>query len=517
MRKIKEVLRLRFELGLGQRQIARSCRIGLSTVHHYLERVVAAGIGWPLPEGLSQEELESKLFGNQSAGVRVAAQSRPQPDWKGIHEQLQQHRHLTLQLLWQEYRQAHPEGYRYSWFCERYQQWRRHLDVVLRQEHKAGEKMFVDWAGATIPVYDATSDKAWPASLFVSVLGASSYTYAEATRDQQLEAWIQAHIHALEFFGGVPALAVPDNTKTAVTRACRYDPDLNPTYQDFAVHYGMGVVPARPYKPRDKAKVESGVQVVERWIVAALRNRKFFSLSELNQAIRELLVRLNERPFRKRDGSRASLFHSLEKPALQPLPAERFDMSQWARATVNIDYHVAFDGNFYSVPYTLVQQVVEVRSTPTTVEIFHQGSRVASHARSRGREQAITIHEHRPKSHQVHLEWPPSRMVNWARTIGPHTVELFERILSEKPHPEMGYRSCLGIIRLAQQYSAERMEAAAERAILAHACRYQSVKSILKNSLDAVPLSPPRTGPPPLTHSNLRGADYFEQGGPRSC
>jgi transposase len=298
-----------------------------------------------------------------------------QPDWKAIHQQLQQHRHLTLQLVWEEYRQAHPEGYRYSWFCERYQHWRRHLDVVLRQEHKAGEKMFVDWAGATIPVYDATTGQAWPASLFVCVLGASSYTYAEATRDQQLEAWIQAHIHALEFFGGAPTLAVPDNTKTAVTRACRYDPDLNPTYQEFAVHYGMGVVPARPYKPRDKAKAESGVQVCERWIVAALRNRKFFSLPELNQAIRELLARLNERPFRKRDGSRASLFHSLEKPALAPLPAERFDMSQWSRATVNIDYHIAFDGNFYSVPYTLVQQVVEVRSTPTTVEIFHKGNR----------------------------------------------------------------------------------------------------------------------------------------------
>jgi len=266
-----------------------------------------------------------------------------------------------------------------------------------------------------------------------------------------------------------------------------------------------------------KAKAESAVQVVERWIVAALRNRKFFSLPELNQAIRELLARLNERPFRKRDGSRSSLFHSLEKPALAMLPAERFDMSQWSRATVNIDYHIAFDGNFYSVPYTLVQQVVEVRSTPTTVEIFHNGNRITSHLRSRGRGQAITQNEHRPRSHQAHLEWPPSRMVNWARSIGPNTAQLFERILNEKPHPEMGYRSCLGIIRLAQQYSAQRMEAAAERALLAQACRYQSVKSILKNSLDAVPLSPLQPGSPPLTHDNVRGAEYFAQGGPTSC
>jgi len=516
MRKIREVLRLRFELGLGQRQIARSCGMGLSTVHDYLERAGAAGMGWPLPEGLSEEELEGRLFGKQEVVAR-AEPRRPQPDWKAMHEQLQQHRHLTLQLLWQEYRQADPGGYGYSWFCELYQQWRRHLDVVLRQEHKAGEKMFVDWAGATIPVYEAGTGEAGAASLFISVLGASSYTYAEATPDQQLEAWLQAHIHALEFFGGVPTLAVPDNTKTAVTRACRYDPDLNPTYQEFAVHYGMGVVPARPYKPRDKAKAENAVQVVERWVIAALRNRKFFSLSELNQAIRELLVRLNERPFRKREGSRASLFRTLEKPALAPLPAERFDMSQWARATVNIDYHIAFDSNFYSVPYTLVQQVVEVRSTPTTVEIFHRGQRVASHVRSREHGKAITQHEHRPRSHQAHLEWTPSRMVNWARTIGPHTAELFERILSEKPYPEMGYRSCLGIIRLAQQYSAQRMEAAAERAIFTGACRYQSVKSILRNSLDALPLSPPPAGPPPIRHDNLRGADYFTQGGPRSC
>ncbi len=318
MRKIKEVLRLRLELGLGQRQIARSCGIGVSTVHDYLERATAAGIGWPLPAGLGEEELEAKLFGNVPVVVRAV--ERPQPDWKAIDEQLRQHRHLTLQLLWQEYRQANPEGYRYSWFCERYQQWRRRLDVVLRQEHKAGEKMFVDWAGATIPVYDAATGEAWPAFLFVAVLGASSYTYAEATRDQQLEAWIQAHIRALEFFGGVPTLAVPDNAKTAVTRACRYDPDLNPTYQEFAVHYGMGVVPARPYKPRDKAKVENGVQVCERWIVAALRHRKFFSLGELNQAIRELLVWLNERPFRKRDGSFPACSTVWKDPRFSPCP-----------------------------------------------------------------------------------------------------------------------------------------------------------------------------------------------------
>jgi transposase len=296
-----------------------------------------------------------------------------------------------------------------------------------------------------------------------------------------------------------------------VSRACRYDPDLNPTYQELAMHYGVGVVPARPYRPRDKAKVEVGVQVVERWIIAALRHRKFFRLEEVNRAVRELLERLNQRPFRKREGSRASMFAALERSALRPLPAERFDMSQWSRARVNIDYHIAFEGNFYSVPYTLLQEPVEVRSTPATVEIFHQGQRVASHLRSRTRGQAITENQHRPKSHQAHLEWTPSRMVKWAEQTGPHTARLFERILAEKPHPEMGYRSCLGIIRLAEQYSAARMDAAADRALRTGACRYQSVKSILKNSLDQQPLTEPQTLPPPPPHDNIRGAGYFSE------
>jgi transposase len=281
----------------------------------------------------------------------------------------------------------------------------------------------------------------------------------------------------------------------------------------MAMHYGVGVVPARPYRPRDKAKVEVGVQVVERWIIASLRHRKFFRLEEVNRAVRELLERLNQRPFRKREGSRASVFAALERSVLRPLPAERFDMSQWSRARVNIDYHIAFEGNFYSVPYTLVQEPVEVRSTLATVEIFHKGQRVASHLRSRTRGQAITENEHRPKSHQAHLEWTPSRLVKWAEQTGPHTARLFERILTEKPHPEMGYRSCLGIIRLAEQYSAARMEAAADRALRTGACRYQSVKSILKNSLDQQPLagSPTLPLPPPPPHDNIRGAGYFSE------
>jgi transposase len=508
MRKIREVLRLRFELRLGQRAIARACSISQSTVHEYLNRAAAAGVVWPLGEEWNEQCVEQALFGERTVVKRLSEQGLP--DFPALHSQLQQHRHLTLQLAWEEYRQIHPEGYGYSRFCELYQRWRRKQDVVLRQVHQPGEKGFVDWAGATIPVHDPVTGEVRPAPLFVMVLGTSSYTYVEATRDQQLTAWISAHIHAFEYFSGVPRLLIPDNLRTGVSRACRYDPDLNPTYQEFAMHYDVGVVPARPGHPKDKAKVEVGVQVVERWILAALRHQKFFRLADLNNAIRELLERLNHRPFRKREGSRSSVFAAVERNALRPLPAEPFDMSQWSYARVNIDYHIAFDANLYSVPYTLVQERVEVRATPTTIEIFHKGQRIASHVRGHGREQVFTHREHRPKSHQAHLEWTPSRMASWAEQIGPHTAKLFERILAEKPHPEMGYRSCLGIIRLAEEYSSTRMEAAADRAIRTGACRYQSVKSILKNSLDQQPLSEPSPLTLPPSHDNIRGAEYFE-------
>ena len=514
MRKIREVLRLRFELKLGYQLIGRSCSISVSTVHKYLKRAEAAGVRWPLPEDWDEARVEAAVF--PRSGYTVASEKaavRTPPDFDAIHEQLRANKYVTLQLLWEEYWHVNPDGYRYSRFCCLYQRWHSKLDVVLRQEHKAGEKMFVDWAGATIPIYDRHTGEARQAPLFVATLGASSYTWAEATRDQQMESWLRGHVHAFEHFRGIPSLVVPDNTKTGVTRAHRYDPDLNPTYYNFALHCGFGIVPARPYKPRDKAKVENAVQVAQRWIVAALRHHKFFSLEELNVAIRELLTKLNHRSFRKRDGSRASAFEAIDKPALKPLPTEPFDLSEWSRARVNIDYHVAFDSNLYSVPYNLVHELVEIRSTPTTVEILHKGTRVASHLRHRGREQAVTNDEHRPKSHRAHLQWTPSRMVHWAETIGLNTARLFERIMNDKPHPEMGYRGCLGIIRLAEKYSPQRVEAAAERALLTGACRYKSVESILRNSLDGVAVEnpSPTLSPPAATpHDNIRGAEYFE-------
>ena len=507
MRKFQEVLRLRFEFGLSQEQIARSCSISQGSVSNCLKRARAAGVTWPLPEGWDEARLEEALFGHPLR--RLYRSQRPTPDFARLHQELQSNRHLTLQLLWEEYRQNHPDGYGYSRFCELYHRWRRQLDVVLRHEHKAGEKLFVDYAGDTIPVHDPQGGPARPACIFVAVLGASNYTYAEATGSQGLEDWLGAHVRTFEFLGAVPQLVVPDNARTGVSRACRYEPDLNPAYQEMALHYGVGVLPARPYRPRDKAKAENAVLLVERWIVAALRHRKFFSLSELNQAIRELVERLNQRPFRKRPGSRTTLFAELDRPALAPLPAERFQLHHWAQARVNIDYHVQFDRHFYSVPYTLTGERVEIRSTATTIEIFHRGQRVASHPRSRQAYQATTVAEHRPKSHQQHLAWPPSRLLRWAESVGPSTAQLFAEILQSKPHPEMGYRSCLGILRLGQRYASERLEAACQRAVATGACSYHSVKSILERSLDRQPLeTPPST--PPLAHENLRGAAYFD-------
>jgi transposase len=508
MRKIKEILRLHFEQKLGQRQIARSINTSQSTVHEYLARMKAAGLAWPLGPEWDEERLEQALFPPGNTPARTP--QRAQPDFTHVREQLEKHRDLTLELLWEEHREQHPDGYSYSRFCKLYRVWKKRQDVVMRQDHRPGEKLFLDWAGATIPVHQPDGSIR-PAALFVAALGASSYTYAEAVGDQQMANWLKVQMNAFEFCGGVPRMLVPDNTKTGVTRASIYEPDLNPTYQEFAAHYKVAVMPTRPRKPRDKAKVESAVQVVQRWIVMRLRGRRFFSVAQINEAISGLLTQLNNRPFRKRrDESRTSLFAKLDKPELQPLPAARYDLSQWAQARVNIDYHVAFDGNWYSVPYALTGEAVEIRSTPATVEIFHRGKRVASHLRSRERNKSVCHNEHRPKSHQAHLEWPPSRMIDWAARTGLHTAQLVRRILESKPHPEMGYRACLGIIRLASKYSPLRVEQAAERALLTGAVSYQSVKSILRSGLDSQP--PVSSVPPRLSpeHENLRGPQYFQ-------
>jgi transposase len=507
MHKIKTVLRLA-GLGLSQRQIALSCQVGQATVSDYLSLAAQAGLKWQDVADWDEDRLRAALLPSPSPSS--SWRKAGDPDFVDIRRQLQTHKHLTLQLLWQEYREQHPDGYGYSRYCGLYRHWLKRQDVVLRHEHRAGEKLFVDYAGDTVPIHDAASGEVRDAAVFVAVLGASNYSFAEATWSQGLADWIGSHLRAFEFFAGVPEIVVPDNLKSGVTRACRYEPDVNRTYEEMASHYGVAVIPARRGKPRDKAKVEAGVLVVERWVLAALRKRKFFSLVALNQAIAELLVRLNGRPFRKMEGTRRSLFEALDKPALQALPAERYNYGDWATARVNIDYHVVFGGHFYSVPYRLVQEQVEVRASAATIEIFHKGVRVASHARSSQPQKATTNDEHRPKSHQRYLQWTPSRLVEWGQKVGPNTAELLEHILAAKRHPEQGFRSCLGIIRLGEKYGKQRVEAAARRALQHRAYSYKSLESILRSHLDALPEPAAERPKPPLDHPNIRGSEYFD-------
>jgi transposase len=509
MRKAREVLRLHYEAQLGQREIARGLGLSQSTVHAYLERAKSAELQWPLPAGLSENGLRGLLY------PKKPATTMPEPDWADVRQQLSQNKRLTLDMLWQDYKSHEPAGYCYSRYCVLYRRWLKQQDPVLRQQHNPGEKVWVDWAGDTVPVYKRLGEEDFRAQIFVAVLGASSYTYAEATRDQRLPNWLGAHTRAFAFFGGSPRLIVPDNLRAGVSKACRYDPDVNPLYQEWCAYHQVGVLPARPYKPRDKAKVESAVGVVERWILAALRHRRFHSLGELNESIATLLDRLNERPFRKQPGTRRSRFIELDQPALRPLPEQAFPWSGWGVARVNIDYHIVFEHNYYSTPYTLTGKQVDLRWTETTVEIFHNEQRVASHQRLRGHGLTATCEAHRPSSHRAHLEWPPSRLIEWAGKTGPQTAALFAAIMAEKPHPEMGYRGCLGILRLADKYSPQRVERASARAIAHQACRYRSVKNILERGLDREPLAnveTPAAGAP-AGHDNLRGPDYFSNEG----
>jgi transposase len=415
---------------------------------------------------------------------------------------------VTLRLLWVEYREAHPDGYGYSQFCERYRRWAKRLKPSMRLSHKGGEKVFVDYAGQTVPIVDPHSGEVRQAQIFVGVLGASNYTYAEAHWSQDLPNWIGAHVRLFSFLGGVPEVVVPDNLKAGVKHPCRYEPDLNPTYQDLAEHYGTAVIPARVRKPKDKAKVEVGVQVVERWILARLRNRTFFSLADLNQAIRELLDELNTRLMKHLGRSRRQLFETLDQPALKPLPQQPYVFAIWKKARVNIDYHVEFDKHYYSVPHTLIHEEVYVRATERTVEIFFKGRRVASHRRANARGRHTTTSQHMPPAHQKYQEWSPERFTRWAQTIGPHTTQLVQALLASRKHPQQAYRSCLGLLRLAKRYGEDRLEAACRRAFPAGIHSYKGVKNILDAKLDQVEPEEP-AAVVPTDHENIRGQTYY--------
>lgn len=506
MRKIKEILRLKHDRRHSHREIAKNVSIATSTVSDCLARARAAGIGWPLDPGMDDATLEAKLY----PGQRSSNRNKALPDFSYIHRELRRNG-VTLQLLWQEYKQNHPhDGYQHSQFCAHYKEFRKALDVTMRQHHRAGEKVFTDFSGNGIDIIDPISGQVEEAELFVAVLGASSYTYAEAFASQQIPCWIDGHIHTFEFFGGVTQITVCDNTKTAVTHPCHYEPDLNPTFLDMAKHYNTVIIPARKRKPKDKAKVENAVLISQRWILASLRNHRFFSIAEANQAIWDKLEDLNTRTFQKLDTTRRNLYESLDKPALQPLPLTRYAIVYWAEPRVNIDYHVEIKHHYYSVPYTLVHKKLEARYTHSTVEILFKGKRVASHARSFQKGGYTTLVEHMPEDHQRYVQWTPSRILAWAAKSGPATARLARKILDTKAHPQQGYRSCLGLMRLGKSFGNERLEAACTRALSIGTHSYKSVKSILSSGLDRQPLPNAKPDQPAvIEHENVRGSDYY--------
>ncbi len=505
MRTIKEVLRLKWSCGLGNRAIAKSCGIAKSTVTEYLKRATKANLSWPLPDKLDDSAIEHLLF----PPVIVSDSPRPLPVWADIHRELAR-KSVTLMLLWDEYKAQYPEGYQYSHFADLYRAYAKKLDISMRQIHHAGEKLFVDYCGQTVPVIDQSTGEVHACQIFVAVLGASNFTYAEATYTQSLPDWIGSHVRALGFIGGVPELLIPDNLLSGVTKVCRYEPGINRTYQELAVHYGAAVIPARVRKPKDKAKAEAGVQLVQRWILAALRNRTFFSLTELNEAICGLLDKLNNKLFKKLSGSRMSRFLELDKPALRPLPAIAFEYAEWQiKKRSGINYHIEVDNHYYSVPYQLRREYLDVRLTGSIVEVFFNNKRVASHLRSYIKWGYTTLAEHMPKSHQAHAGFTPERLIRWASETGKSTAELVTAILETKLHPQQGYNSCFGLVTLDKKFGKERVEAACKRALAIGGISYKSVRSILETGLDKKPLPEPRTAAPKITHSNIRGSEYY--------
>jgi transposase len=507
MRQVREIIRLKLA-GVSGHEIARRVGVAPSTVRLTLHRVAAAGLGWPLPAELTDAVLEDRLF--TTVGTKQGHRRQAEPDWARIHRELKR-KHVTLAILWDEYIEEQPEGYRYSRFCELYRGWEQQLSVTMRQTHAGGDKLFVDYAGDTVPVtVDRLTGEIRAAQIFVAVMGASNFTYAEATWTQGLGDWIGAHTRAFAAIGGVPSLLVPDNTKVAVIKACLYEPQVNRSYAELAAHYKCAVLPARPRRPRDKAKVEAGVLIIERWLLGRLRHRRFYSLSELNLAISDLLRQLNEtRVLRRLGATRRQLLEELDRPHLKPLPTEPYALAEWRVRRVGIDYHVELDKHFYSVPYRFARAEVEARLTARTVEIFLKGERIAVHLRGSGNGRHTTVPEHMPSSHRRYAGWTIERIREDAARIGPATAALCEQILEHRPHPEQGFRACLGIVRLARPFGAARLDAACARAIEIGTLSYRSVRSILDHKLDRHDAPKPAADNARILHPNIRGPRYY--------
>lgn len=506
MRKIKTIMRLHFESKLSQHQIASSVQVSAGAVNKYIKRAVLAGLNWPLPREYDDEEkLKALLKSPTNVAVTKPHQAIVFSD---VHRELKR-KSMTLQLLWEEYKPTSPNPISYNHFCRLYRDWKNTQPKSMRQTHKGGDKVFVDYAGQTVDIIDPDTGEIRTAQIFVGILGASNYTYAEATWTQQLPDWIASHRRMLEFFGGVPALIVPDNLKSGITKACRYEPDVNPTYADFIEYYGTAVLPARPYKPKDKAKAENAVLIVERWILARLRNLTFVGLTELNQAIRELIRDLNSRPFKKLPGTRISTFEEIDKPVLRALPTHPYEYTHFKKARVHIDYHVELDKHYYSIPYQFIGKEIGLRFTPERIECWHHGKQIALHVRSYKKGAHTTLPDHMPKAHRKHMEWTPGRFLNWATLIGTATARFVKHLLKCKPHPEQGYRSCLGLLNLSKRHGDARLEKACERAWQLGARTRRSVDSILSHHLENLPVSSEKTSSLSIQHENLRGKKNY--------
>jgi transposase len=505
MRKISEIFRQRYELKRSYRDIAKSLNVSISTIYDYLARAKIAGISWPFPEGITEQELYDKLF----LPVSQPLIQRPLPEWEVVHRELRK-KGMTLRLLWREYRDVHPDGLGYTQFCERYRAFIKTITPVMRQIHKAGEKTFVDYAGMIVPWIDPATGEIHEAQIFVGALGASQFMFVEATATQQLPDWIQSHVRMWECFGGVSEVVVPDNLLSGVTKPHHYDPDVNANYQHLSEHYGFAIVPARVREPKDKAKVENAVGIVERQILAPLRHMTFTSIGEINAAIKPRLHVVNNQSFQKMKTSRRELFESIDKPALKPLPLERYQYAEWVNAKIHIDYHFVFDDHYYCVPYQYIHHPVEIRATSKTVECFYQGKRIAAHARSHVRYGFTTLKEHMPPAHLAHAEWTPERMKRWAKKIGQKTSEFIDRMIASRAFPQQAFRACLGLLRLGNRFGEERLENACTIALSVGATRYQQVESILKKRLDTLTHSHDQNESIISDHENIRGSKYYK-------
>ena len=512
MRKIHAVLRQFYELNRSQREISRSLNIGRGTVANYLSRARNAGLSWPLPPEMDERSLALALFPESTKND--AQQRFVEPDFAAVYLELKSVG-MTKQLAWEEYRQVHNNnGYSYSQFCHRYRTWLGQQKRSMRQNHIAGEKVFIDYCGPTIPLVDAHTGTYISALIFVAVLGASNYTFACASASQKEADWIDAHSKAAAFFGGWATLTIPDNLKSGVTKTDRYVPVLNASYEQWADHYRTAIIPARPYKPKDKAKAENGVLVVERWIIARLRKLTFFSLGELNQAITLLLVELNNRAFKKLPGSRRSLFEQIEQAKLIPLPSQSYEYQHVKLARVHVDYHIEYDKHYYSVPHMLVGSQVEVRASNRIVNVYAGGKRVACHARSTLQAKHTTLTEHMPEAHRHHASWTPERFEQWASDIGTATHCIVHKMLSGRRHPQQNFRSVLALLSLTKKYDRVRLERACARAIQIGSPTRTSVQSILKKGLDKLDEQSSNEGIEGddqhlIDHENIRGSHSF--------